>query len=297
MMKIAIYGQYYKKEFSKYLENLLETLANYNIEVIIEADFYELINKGQNLVNTYKTYSSCVDLDDSFDMLITVGGDGTFLRSITYIRASNIPVLGLNFGRLGFLANVQKDKIKEAIASIVNKEFIIIERSLLQVKTIPKIEALNNLNIALNEVTVVRKNSTAMIAVDTCLDDEFLTSYWADGLIVATPTGSTGYSLSCGGPVISPTAKNIVLTPIAPHNLTARPLVIPDKTKIELKVIGRKDYALLSLDSQVYTIPNKTKIFIKKADFTIKTVLLNNQSFSKTLREKLLWGEDARNIM
>lgn len=293
-MKIAVYGQFYKKETSIYVKTLFKVLTNHNIEVIVEDDFYELIKN--NLEQSYKTFSKHSELDSSFDMLITVGGDGTFLRSITYIRNSNIPILGLNVGRLGFLANVQKDKIEEAVQSLVNKNYKIIDRSLLQVRTIPEMEELTNFNISLNEVTIVRKNSTSMITVETHLDDEFLTSYWADGLIVATPTGSTGYSLSCGGPVISPTSKNIILTPIAPHNLTARPLVIPDDTKIELKVVGREQYALLSLDSRVITIPNNTKLFIKKADYTIKTIQLQNQSFLKTLREKLLWGKDARNI-
>jgi len=293
-MKIAVYGQFYKKETSIYVKTLFKVLTNHNIEVIVEDDFYELIKN--NLEQSYKTFSKHSELDSSFDMLITVGGDGTFLRSITYIRNSNIPILGLNVGRLGFLANVQKDKIEEAVQSLVNKNYKIINRSLLQVRTIPEMEELTNFNISLNEVTIVRKNSTSMITVETHLDDEFLTSYWADGLIVATPTGSTGYSLSCGGPVISPTSKNIILTPIAPHNLTARPLVIPDDTKIELKVVGREQYALLSLDSRVITIPNNTKLFIKKADYTIKTIQLQNQSFLKTLREKLLWGKDARNI-
>ena len=292
-MKVAIYGQYYKQEISIYLENLFQILSNNDIEVVIEDDFNELIKSKLN--QSYKTFSSYTELNATFDLLITVGGDGTFLRSITYIRDSNIPILGLNLGRLGFLATVQKDHIEEAIKALIHGEYRIVERTLLQVKTIPETEELGNLNIALNEVTVVRKNSTAMIAVTTKLDDEFLTSYWADGLIIATPTGSTGYSLSCGGPVISPTAQNVILTPIAPHNLTARPLVVPDKTNIELKVVGREKNALLSLDSRVITIPNNTKVFIKKAAYSIKTIQLNNQTFLKTLREKLLWGEDTRN--
>ncbi len=294
-MKIAVYGQYYKEEVSIYVEELFHVLDKYNIEVIVAHDFYQLIKRNSNLVNNYTTFLNHKDLDSSVNMLFTVGGDGTFLRSITYVRNSNIPILGLNVGRLGFLANVQKDKIEDSVKAILDDEFTVVERSLLQVKTIPEMEDLEELNVALNEITAVRKDSTAMITVQTHLDDEFLTSYWADGLIVATPTGSTGYSLSCGGPVISPTSKNIILTPIAPHNLSARPLVIPDKTKIKLKVIGREDYALLSLDSRIITIPNNAEIYIEKANFSIKTIQLNNQSFLKTLREKLLWGEDIRN--
>lgn len=294
-MKIAIYGQYYKEEILKYLKKIFQILEENNIEVIIEEEFYKTIIKQNKLDKNYKTYTSYKDLDSTYDMFFTVGGDGTFLRAITYVRDSNIPVLGINMGRLGFLANVQKEKIEEAVEAILKKEYTIKERTLLQVSTEAGKEEFKDLNIALNEVTVVRKDSTAMITVETLLDDEFLTSYWADGLIVSTPTGSTGYSLSCGGPVITPAAKNLVLTPIAPHNLNARPLVIPDETKIKLKVIGREKHALLSLDSRITTIPNNTTISIEKAPYTIKIVQLNKQTFLKTLRNKLLWGEDVRN--
>lgn len=292
-MKIAIYGQFYRKKNSTYVENLFTVLDNYKVEVFIESKFYHLIK--QDLSKPYATFSNHTELDKTFTMLITVGGDGTFLRSINYVRDSNIPILGLNVGRLGFLANVQKNRIQETVEQLVNKKFTIIKRHLLQVKTDQSIKELNDFNMALNEVTVVRKNTTAMITVETHLDNEFLNSYWVDGLIVATPTGSTGYSLSCGGPVISPTAKNIILTPIAPHNLSARPLVIPNNIKVKLKVVGREKFALLSLDSRVITIPNNTTVYIERAPYTIKTIQLNNQTFFKTLREKLLWGEDTRN--
>jgi len=294
-MKIAVYGQYYKEEVSTYVERLFHVFYNNNIEVVIEKEFYKFIQKQSKLPQTYSTFSNHQDIKN-IDVLFTVGGDGTFLRSIAYVKNLNIPILGLNVGRLGFLANVQKEEIDKAIKALINKEYTIIERSLLQVKTIPEMEEFTKFNVALNEITIVRKNSTAMITVKTYLDDEFLTSYWADGLIIATPTGSTGYSLSCGGPVISPTSKNIILTPIAPHNLNARPLVISDETKIKLKVIGREKHALLSLDSRIVTIPNNADVFIKKADYTIKTIQLHNQTFLKTLREKLLWGKDVRNF-
>jgi NAD+ kinase len=294
-MKVAIYGQFYKDEVSIYLENLFNALEKNNIAIVIERKFNDAIKKKSKLSINYPTFSSHKDLDSSFDMVITIGGDGTFLRSITYVRDANIPILGLNLGRLGFLANVQKDKIDQAITALINKEYTIIERSLLKVRIAPEIANFSELNVALNEITIVRKNSTSMITVETHLDDEFLTRYWADGLIIATPTGSTGYSLSCGGPVISPTSKNIILTPIAPHNLNARPLVIPELTKIKLKVVGREKHALLSLDSRIITIPNNAEVFIEKADYSIKTIQLHNQTFLKTLREKLLWGEDVRN--
>ncbi|MCK5679139.1 MAG: NAD kinase, partial [Flavobacteriaceae bacterium] len=231
----------------------------------------------------------------SFDLFFSVGGDGTFLRSVAFVRDLNIPIIGINTGRLGFLATIQKEKLTKNVNLILKKQYTLNERTLICVTTSTKNDDLKELNFALNEISVSRKNTTSMISVKTTLDDEYLNTYWADGLIVATPTGSTGYSLSCNGPVISPSSKNIVLTPIAPHNLSTRPLVIPDETKIKLKINSRENEALLSLDSRQTTVSNDDEIYIEKCNFTIKTVQLNNQSFIKTLREKLLWGKDKRN--
>lgn len=294
-MKVSIYGQYYKGEAVSYIEILLNTLAEKEIEVVIEKNFYNLIKLHNFPEKEYTTFSSYTDLDSSFDVMLTVGGDGTFLRAVTYVRDLNIPVLGINIGRLGFLATVQKDHITEAIHLLFTKQYNINERSLLTVTTNEQNTELSDINFALNEISVSRRNTTSMVTVETYLDGEYLTSYWADGLIVATPTGSTGYSLSCGGPVITPNTKSLILTPIAPHNLSSRPLVIPDNTHIKLKVIAREKQALLSLDSRITTVNSDTEIFIKKTSFTLKTIQLNQQTFLKTLREKLLWGEDKRN--
>jgi NAD+ kinase len=193
------------------------------------------------------------------------------------------------------LANIQKEKIKECINQIFDKDFTISERSLLSLETDSEETEIGSLNFALNEVAVNRKNTTSMIKVETHINDEHLTSYWSDGLIVATPTGSTGYSLSCGGPIIDPSTSSIILTPIAPHNLNARPFVIPDSSTVTLKVSGRENTFLVSLDSRIITLNNNTTITIKKSPFTIKMVQLPNDSFIKTLRGKLLWGEDKRN--
>jgi NAD+ kinase len=294
-MKVGIYGQYYKGEAVSYIEILLKTLAQKDIEVVIEKNFYNLIKINNFPEKEYQTFSNYTDLNDSFEVMLTVGGDGTFLRAVTYVRDLDIPVLGVNIGRLGFLATVQKENISEAINLLLTKQYKVDERSLLTVTTSQKNNDLSDINFALNEISVSRRNTTSMVTVETYLDDEYLTSYWADGLIVATPTGSTGYSLSCGGPVIAPSTKSLVLTPIAPHNLNARPLVIPDNTNIKLKIIAREKQALLSLDSRITTVDNNTEIFIKKAPFTLKTIQLSQQTFLKTLREKLLWGEDKRN--
>ncbi len=294
-MKVGIYGQYYKGEAVSYIEILLKTLAQKNIEVVIEKTFYNLIKINNFPEKEYQTFNDYTDLDSSFEVMLTVGGDGTFLRAVTYVRDLNIPVLGVNIGRLGFLATIQKENIPEAINLLLTKQYKVNERSLLTVSTSQKNTDLSDINFALNEISVSRRNTTSMVTVETYLDDEYLTSYWADGLIIATPTGSTGYSLSCGGPVIAPSTKSLVLTPIAPHNLNARPLVIPDNTSIKLKIIAREKQALLSLDSRITTVDNNTEIFIKKAPFTLKTIQLSQQTFLKTLREKLLWGEDKRN--
>ena len=193
------------------------------------------------------------------------------------------------------MATIQKDEIEPALTEILKGNYKISERSLLSIETSTKNEDLEKLNFALNEIAVSRKNTTSMITVETRLNDEYLTSYWADGLIVSTPTGSTGYSLSCGGPVITPSANNFVLTPIAPHNLNARPLVIPDTTEIKLRVSGREESYLVSLDSRIATLKNNTTITIKKAPFSIKMIELEKESFLDTLRKKLLWGADSRN--
>ncbi len=294
-MKVGIYGQYYKGEAISYIEILLTTLAEKNIDVFIEEKFYNLIKVNNFPKKEYQTFSSYKDLDNSFEVMLTVGGDGTFLRAVTFVRDLDIPILGINIGRLGFLATIQKDSIYEAIELLITKKYSINERTLLAVTSNQKNDDLSEINFALNEIAVSRRNTTSMITVESYLNDEYLTSYWADGLIVATPTGSTGYSLSCGGPVITPNAKSLVLTPIAPHNLNARPLIISENTTIKLKIISREKQALLSLDSRTTTINSNSELTIIKADFSLKTVQLDQQTFFKTLREKLLWGEDKRN--
>jgi len=295
MKKVAIYGQSYNTNSINEVLLLIDVLQEKKIVVFFEKEFYDLFQKENLLPKKYPTFSHFNDLNNSFDLFFTIGGDGTILRSITYIRNLNIPVLGINTGRLGFLATIQKEEINQAVELLLLEEYKIQERTLLSVKTTPKTEELSEINFALNEVTVARKKTTSMIGVKTFLDEEYLTNYWADGLIVSTPTGSTGYSLSCNGPVVLPDSKSLVITPIAPHNLNARPLVISENTKIKLEVSGREDTFLMSLDSRIATINEDTQIFIEKAAFTIKTIALTNQSFLKTLRSKLLWGEDTRN--
>ena len=293
-MKVAIYGQYYKPEDKEYIEELFQILEKNKIEFVIEQNYFSGLQKEITLKNI-QTFSSYTELNASFNFMLTVGGDGTILRAVTFIRNSDIPIVGINTGRLGFLATVQKDEIQNAIEQLLKQNYKIKERTLLSVTTSPKIKSLKSLNFALNEVSVSRKNTASMITIETLIDDEYLTSYWSDGLIISTPTGSTGYSLSCGGPIITPQAKSFALTPIAPHNLNARPIVIPDDTIIKLKISGRENEFFLSLDSRITSINCNTEIFVQKANFNLKMVQINDQTFIKTLREKLLWGQDTRN--
>jgi len=294
-MKIAIFGRFYHKNSESSIETLLGILKNKSVEIYFDEQFFNSIKAQENSNINSINFKTFTVLDNSYDLLISVGGDGTMLRAITFVRDFSIPIVGINTGRLGFLATIQKDNIVNAIDDIIKGNYKISERSLLCIKTEPENDSFLDFNIALNEIAVSRKNTTSMITVETSLNNEYLTSYWADGLIISTPTGSTGYSLSCGGPVIMPDADSFTITPIAPHNLNARPLVIPDSTEIKLKVSGREDNYLVSLDSRIATLDNNSTVIIKKAAFKIKMVELEGESFISTLRKKLLWGEDKRN--
>ncbi len=294
MRKVALFGQFKHHFPEEHVTLLLQELQKYNTEVVIEKNCLPYIQKTNT--TQYQSFKSHEDLNDSFDFFISIGGDGTTLRSINYIRNSGIPIIGINAGRLGFLATVQKETIADTFRKIQAKKYSISERNLLVLESETPLKGLDtHFNFALNEITISRRNTTAMITVKTYVDDEYLTSYWADGLIVSTATGSTGYSLSCGGPIIAPHANSFVLTPIAPHNLSMRPLVIPETTHIKLSVSGRKKNHLVSLDGRIITVKNGTQLNIKKADFKIKMLIPNGNSFIKTLRNKMLWGEDIRN--
>jgi|TARA_B110000914_G_scaffold224272_2_gene241669 NAD+ kinase len=290
-MKVAILGKFLKSEPSHYITKLISLLKKREVSVFLEKEYY---NQLKELLP--ENINSFTKLDKSYDLLISIGGDGTILKAITFVKHLSIPIVGINSGRLGFLAKIKIDKIEEAIDEIISGNYSISERSLIEVITSEKNNELSKLNFALNEIAVSRKNTTSMISIETKLDDNYLNSYWADGLIIATPTGSTGYSLSCGGPIIMPEAENLVITPIAPHNLNARPLIIADSTEISLMINGRENEFLISLDSRITTLSNTTVVVIKKSPFKIKMIELENESFLITLREKLMWGKDKRNL-
>jgi NAD+ kinase len=291
-MKIALFGQY-NQEYSRELIQIIENyFISKNVYYFFEKSFLEGL--VENNVILRNNLSQTIN-PQNCDVLIGIGGDGTMLKAVTIVKNSNIPIMGINAGRLGFLATIPKNNIEFFLEKIIRKEFRISPRTLLCLQTHPVFNEIENLNFALNEITVSRKDTASMIRIEASLNDEYLNSYWADGLIISTPTGSTGYSLSCGGPVIMPTTQSLIITPIAPHNLNARPLVIPDNMVIKLKVSGRELQHLVSLDSRILIIPNNVELTIQKNKFSINLIEFSEETFIKTLRMKLLWGEDKRN--
>jgi NAD+ kinase len=294
-MKIAIFGQYYQNNTAEIVTKVVGFLEKNEISIAFEHSFLSILQEKSIVLNSFVSFSNYAELDSDIDALISIGGDGTILKAATFIRDKNIPIIGINAGRLGFLATVQYENIEVLLEKLIRKDYIISKRSLLSVRTFPEYDNFKELDFALNEVTVARKDTTSMITIDTSLNNEYLTSYWADGLIISTPTGSTGYSLSCGGPVLTPEVASLVVTPMAPHNLNARPLVITDDTEITLKVSGREEQFLISLDSRIAAVAIDTTVYIKKAPFTLSIIEFKEETFLATIRKKLLWGADKRN--
>ena len=293
-MKVGIFGQTLSENTKIYARKLLDSLAKFNIEVVIEKNFYDVLLDFEVTKDSFDVFSEDLNSESEIELVFTLGGDGTILRVLSYIKDTEIPIVGINTGRLGFMATISKEHIEEKVEAIAKGEYKIKERSLLELETSAEVENMPY-NFALNEIAINRKETTAMVTVEAYLNGEYLNSYWGDGLIVATPTGSTGYSLSCGGPIVMPGSSNLVLTPIAPHNLYARPFVIPDDTEIEFHIKGRADNYLVSLDSRIVTVPHGIELRIKKSKFVIKMVRFEEMRFLKTLRKKMLWGEDYRN--
>lgn len=294
-MKIALFGQYYQNSTAETVQKVVSFLESKKIEIAFEAHFLNTLKEKNIISKEYKTYSNYDTLDTDLKALISIGGDGTILKAATFVRDKNIPIIGINAGRLGFLATIQFENIEPLLQKLLDNDYAISKRTLLSIETTPKYNNFQELDFALNEVTVARKDTTSMITIVTYLNGEYLTSYWADGLIVSTPTGSTGYSLSCGGPVLTPNVESLVITPMAPHNLNARPLVITDDMEIELRVSGREEQFLISLDSRISAVSKDTIVKIKKSPFTISIIEFKEESFLNTIRKKLLWGEDKRN--
>jgi NAD+ kinase len=292
-MKLALFGKSITKENFSYLVQLIEKLEEYSCELMVYGPFLESIHSVGKLNYKMTPYSGHDELIGNADMVFSIGGDGTLLATVSLVRDSGIPVLGINLGRLGFLSSISRHDLIPAVDKVMKGEYSLDQRTLLQLKT--RESLFGDFNYALNDLTVNRRNSTSLIVVHVFVDDIFLNSYWADGLIIATPTGSTAYSLSSGGPILSPGSENFLITPIAPHNLTVRPIVISDKSEIRIRVEGRDDKFLVSLDSQTDVINPENELIIRTADFKFNLVKIENKDFYTTIRDKLKWGLDVRN--
>jgi NAD+ kinase len=293
MMKIGLFGKSLSAEGVIYLQQLIDKLRNVNGKLIIYKPFLEKISGRVSISGNFDTFNSHQDLKGHADILFSIGGDGTLLDTIDFVRDSGIPVLGVNLGRLGFLSSISKEEILPAIDHVMSGNYHLDQRTLL--KLIHPEGLFGELNYALNELSITKTDTSSLAVVSVYVNDRFLNTYWADGLIVATPTGSTAYSLSCLGPIITPGSENFVITPIASHNLTVRPIVIPDNQEIRLKVGGRNKFYQVGLDSRYQTIDNTVELVIRRADFKINLIQLPNKDFYSTIREKLLWGKDQRN--
>lgn len=293
-MKVAVFGTAVSETFVPVLTDFFGFLGQNKIQVQIFKPFYDFLVQERKL-DVYHTshFISPTDFDADNEFIFSVGGDGTFLHSVVNIRNFDIPVVGVNSGRLGFLADISQEQVNDALTDIFNHRFSIIERALLKVELAGK-ETID-FSYALNELAVLKTDSSSMMNIVAWCDEQLLNNYWADGLIVATPTGSTAYSLSVGGPILTPDSKNFVITPLAPHNLTIRPIVVPDDYEIKLKVEGRGNSYLVSLDYRSVAVDFDTVLRIRKANVTLKTLQLPGQNFFNTLRNKLMWGFDKRN--
>jgi NAD+ kinase len=289
-MKIGVHGKEFTRQSAQFIQRVFEVLSGHDL--YLSPKFAASLKSPVFQKFKWKQLSANDPLKQ-FQFFISIGGDGTLLETVSYIGNAEIPVLGINTGRLGFLATISRDETEEALAQLMKENFTLDKRAVLRLESSDNV--FEKLNFALNDFTIVKKDSSAMITIHTYIDGEFLNSYWADGIIVSTPTGSTGYSLSCGGPLIFPRSGNFVITPVSPHTLTVRPIVVADSSEISFKIEGRSKRFLVSLDSRVATVDNNVELKVKKADFKVNLIQLPGQHYFKTLRQKLNWGLDIRN--
>jgi NAD+ kinase len=292
-MQIAVFGRTINDGRTEYIKTLYQSLSVRNANMLIFEPFYKITKELLPVESRVQIFNTHQELIQNASCMLTIGGDGTLLEAITFIRNSNLPVLGINTGRLGFLSGFSKEEIDLAVDMALNLHFTIEKRTLIQIET--NQPYFGETPFALNEVTFHKKDNSSMITLQVAINGMSLNTYWADGLIIATPTGSTGYSLSCGGPIIMPESQSIVLTPIAPHNLNVRPLVISDSNQLSISAEIRGRNFLVSLDSRSAALSANEQILIKKAPFSISLGRKPDQTFLQTLREKLNWGLDKRN--
>lgn len=292
-MKVAIYARQVTPAHHSFITQLFADLEKFQCKVYVYQPFYNTVKQLLEGKKDLVLFNSGSEIRGEVDFLFSIGGDGTILDTLTLVQNSGIPVLGINIGRLGFLSSISTEQTASAIECLSKGNYSIDKRSLLRLESNRSL--FGEVNYALNELTIHKKDSSTMIIINTFLNGEYLNSYWADGLIIATPTGSTGYSLSCGGPIIVPYSDNFVITPIAPHNLNVRPIVVSDKNVVSLEVEGRSQYFLASLDSRSVTIDSSISLAVRKEDFSMNLVRLDQDNFLSTLRKKLNWGLDSRN--
>ena len=293
IMKIALYGKAFGPDYDDLMRDVLRLLKESNIDIMVYEPFWKDIKHCFDDSYEFAFFNSSDDIRNRVDVLFSFGGDGTILDSVPLIRDSGIPVLGINTGTLGFLASVSPQGTSEAVKNIISGNYDIEKRSLIQIYDPENV--FNGINYALNEISICRKNSGSLIVVEVYIDDMLLNTYWADGIILATPTGSTAYSMSLGGPIMTPNADSFLITPIAAHNLSVRPVVIPGTSSVKIKVGGRCDAFALGLDSRIVLADKSMNIEIKKTDFTFNMIRMPDKNFFETIRKKLLWGNDLRN--
>ncbi len=292
-MLVALYNRTFAEQDVPLLLRVLKMLEDHKLQMVFYKEFYERLQPHLSLKNTPRFFTSKRDLPPNTDMLFSLGGDGTMLDAVCFVGNSNIPLIGVNLGRLGFLAAIPEEEVEDAIVSLVRGSYTLEKRTLLHLDS--SIPLFNGSPFALNEFTIHRQDSSSMIKIHTYLNGEFLNTYWADGLIVATPTGSTGYSLSCGGPVVFPQTSSFVITPVAPHNLNTRPIVVPDDNVISFEIEGRTDQFLCTLDARTETIKANVQLAVKRESFSVSLVRPDEHNFLNTIRQKLYWGIDKRN--
>ncbi|QSE98581.1 NAD kinase [Fulvivirga lutea] len=290
-MKVAIHGKKFDGSVKEVIQSLFDILKSKGVELTVSSTFSEILEK--NRVSHDSGMYKKGDNLGGFDAFITLGGDGTLLEAVTHIGKTEVPILGINTGRLGFLATIAKESIEGSINELLEQNYGYDERSLLTLNTQDRL--FNGYNFALNDFAILKKDTSSMIVVNAYINGEFLNSYWADGVIVATPTGSTGYSMSCGGPLVLPHSENFIITPVSPHNLTVRPIVVPDNSELSFTIEGRTNNYLVALDSRLETVDDTITLNIKKADFKARLIQLSDNNYFKTLRQKLNWGLDVRN--
>ena len=292
-MKVAIYSRGLDIEQESSFQYLLQELSRHQIQIVVFRQLIDIYTIPESIKHKLETFEKAADLDQTINCLISLGGDGTMLDAVTLVKNTGIPLLGVNFGRLGFLANINKEELTQAVDAILNRTYVIDKRTLVHVDA--NIPLFGDAPFALNEFAIHKRDTSPMIKIHTYLNGEFLNSYWADGLIVATPTGSTGYNMSCNGPILFPDSSSFVITPVAPHNLNVRSIVVPADNIISFEIEGRTEEFICAMDARKEIVTKDIQLAVKKENFHIHLMRLNEGSFLSTLRNKLTWGMDKRN--